>query len=228
MLSGKTSNGSINYPRGIEKLRKYADLFGLTDKSGVEVPEISPTFASADAVRAAIGQDTNAYTPAQVSRYVTSVANSGTTYNLTLVDKIKNVKGKTVLDNKAEVRNKVKVADSTWNAVHRGMYLVVNGPRSSIKSMFTGLDVTIAGKTGTAQQTKSHPNHAWFVSYAPYDKPEISVTCNIPNGYTSSNAAQTARDVYKYYFSNRGKKNKGRKKVSGAIKMPESGSQRID
>lgn len=228
MLSGKTSNGSINYPRGIEKLKKYADLFGLTDKSGVEVPEISPTFASGDAVRAAIGQDTNAYTPAQVSRYVTSVANSGTTYNLTLVDKIKNVKGKTVLDNKAEVRNKVKVADSTWNAVHRGMYLVVNGPRSSIKSMFTGLDVTIAGKTGTAQQTKSHPNHAWFVSYAPYDKPEISVTCNIPNGYTSSNAAQTARDVYKYYFSNKGKKNKGRKKVSGAIKMPESGSQRID
>ncbi|MFG6394173.1 MAG: peptidase [Lachnospiraceae bacterium] len=228
MLSGKTSNGNINYQRGIEKLRKYAELFGLTDKSGVEIPEISPTFASADAVRAAIGQDTNAYTPAQISRYVTSVANSGTTYNLTLIDKIKNVKGKTVLDNKAETRNKVKIADSTWDAVHNGMYLVVNGPRSSIKSMFTGLNVTIAGKTGTAQQTKSHPNHAWFVSYAPYNNPEISVTCNIPNGYTSSNAAQTARDVYKYYFSNKGKKNKERKKVSGSIKMPESGSQRID
>ncbi len=227
LLSGKTSNGSINYAHGIEKFKKYAELFGLTEKSGVELPELAPTFASGDAVRAAIGQDTNAYTPAQVSRYVTSVANSGTTYNLTLIDKIKNVKGKTVLDNKAETRNKVKIQDSTWDAVHNGMYLVVNGPRSSIKSMFTGLNVTVAGKTGTAQQTKSHPNHAWFVSYAPYNSPEISVTCNIPNGYTSSNAAQTARDVYKYYFSNKGKKNKERKKVSGAIKMPE-GSQRID
>lgn len=223
MLSGKTSNGSINYAQGIGKFKKYAELFGLTEKSGVEIPELSPTFASSDAVRAAIGQDTHAYTPAQVSRYVTSVANSGTTYNLTLIDKIKNVKGKTILDNKAETRNKVNISDSTWDAVHHGMYLVVNGPRSSIKSMFKGLDVTVAGKTGTAQQTKSHPNHAWFVSYAPYESPEISVTCNIPNGYTSSNAAQTVRDVYKYYFNNKGKKN-----VSGAIKMPESGSQRID
>lgn len=228
MLSGRTSSGNINYVRGIERLKKYAGLFGLTDKSGVEIPEISPTFASGDAVRAAIGQDTNAYTPAQVSRYVTSVANSGTTYNLTLVDKIKDVNGKMVLDNKAEVRNKVQVADSTWESIHRGMYLVVNGPHSSIKQMFTGLDVTIAGKTGTAQQTKSHPNHAWFISYAPYNNPEISVTCNIPNGYTSSNAAQTARDVYKYYFSNKKNKKKARKKVSGGIKMPESGTTRID
>lgn len=228
MLSGKTSSGSINYARGISRLKKYADLFGLTDKSGVEISEISPTFASNDAVRAAIGQDTNAYTPAQVSRYVTSVANSGTTYDLTLIDKIKNVKGKTVIDNTAKVKNKVKIADSTWDAVHEGMYLVVNGSRSSIKPMFQGLNVQVAGKTGTAQQTKSHPNHAWFVSYAPYNNPEISVTCNIPNGYTSSNAAQTARDVYKYYFSNKNKKDKARKKVSGAIKMPESSTTHID
>ncbi|MCI8750294.1 MAG: hypothetical protein HFH66_02815 [Lachnospiraceae bacterium] len=224
LLSGKTSNGSINYSRGIDRLKKYAELFGLTDKSGVEIPEMSPTFASGDAVRAAIGQDTNAYTPAQVSRYITSVANNGTTYDLTLVDQIKDVKGKTVLANKAKIRNKVNVADSTWNAVHHGMYLVVNGPRSSIKPMFAGLNIKAAGKTGTAQQTKFHPNHAWFVSYAPYDSPEIAVTCNIPNGYTSSNAAQTVRDVYKYYFSNKGKKDKPRKKVSGAIKMPESSS----
>jgi len=228
MLSGKTSSGAINYPRGIARLKKYAGYFGLTDKSGVEIPEISPTFANGDAVRAAIGQDTNAFTPAQVSRYVTSVANSGTTYDLTLVDKIKNVKGKTILDNKANVRNKVKAADSTWDAVHQGMYLVVNGPHSSVKSMFTGLNVEIAGKTGTAQQTKSHPNHAWFVSYAPYNKPEISVTCNIPNGYSSSNAAQTVSDVYKYYFSNKKNKDKPRKKVSGGIKMPSSGTAHVD
>lgn len=228
MLSGRTSNGSINYAKGISRLKKYADLFGLTDKSGVEISEISPTFANGDAVRAAIGQDTNAYTPAQVSRYITSVANGGTTYDLTLIDKIKNVEGKTVLENKAKIRNKVQASDSTWDAVQNGMYLVVNGSRSSIKSMFNGINVQVAGKTGTAQQTKSHPNHAWFVSYAPYNNPEISVTCNIPNGYVSSNAAQTARDVYKYYFSNKNKKDKARKKVSGAIKMPESTTAHID
>ena len=60
------------------------------------------------------------------------------------------------------------------------------------------------------------------MSYAPYNKPEISVTCLIPNGYASSNAAQTARDVYKYYFS------KKKKKVSGSVKMPEISSNQMD
>ena len=223
-LSGKTSSGAINYPRGIQKLVKYADMFGLTTTSGVELTEISPIMPSTDAVRAAIGQDTNAYTPAQLSRYVTTVANSGTCYNLTLVDKIKNVAGKTVLNNSAKVRNTVDIAQSTWDAVHRGMYLVTNGTDSGIGSMFTGLNVKVAGKTGTAQQNAYHANHAYFISYAPYNDPKISVTCVIPNGYTSHNSAQTARDVYKYYFS----KKKKNKHVSGSVKMPESNHTRTD
>ncbi len=227
-LCGQAANGGINYSRGISKLKKYADLFGLTDKSGVEVSEASPHFATTDAVRAAIGQDTHAYTPTQLARYLTSAANGGTTYDLTLVDKIVDVDGNVVLDNKAKVRNRIKVSNSTWNAVHRGMYLVVNGPSSSISPMFEGLGVTVAGKTGTAQQSKLHPNHAYFISYAPYSRPEIAVTCVIPNGYTSSYAAQTARDVYKYYFSNKNDKRKARKKVSGSIKMPGSSTANID
>lgn len=220
-LSG-TSNGQINHKRGLSRLKKYADLFGLTDKSGVEIPESTPTFADADAIRAAIGQDSNSYAPIQLSRYVTTIANSGTCYNLTLVDQIKDVTGKTVLNNNAKVRNKIEIADSTWNAVHQGMYRVVNGSRSSIDTMFTDLKVKVAGKTGTAQQNKQHPNHAYFISYAPYKNPQISVTCVIPNGFTSSNAAQTVRDVYKYYFS------KNKKKVSGKVKMPESSTTHSD
>ena len=86
--------------------------------------------------------------------------------------------------------------------------------------MFSGLKKKVAGKTGTAQLNKFHANHAEFISYAPYNNPEISVTCVIPNGYASSNAAQTARDVYKYYFS--------KKKVSGKVKMPESNVNQMD
>ena len=58
----------------------------------------------------------------------------------------------------------------------------------------------MAGKTGTAQESKSRPNHALFVSYAPYEQPEISVTVRVAHGYTSDYAAQIAREVYKYYF----------------------------
>ena len=219
---GTGHNGSVNDKKGLSRLKKYADMFGLTDKSGVELQEASPRFSTTDIVRSAIGQATHAYTPSQLSRYVTTVANNGTCYNLTLVDKVKDVSGKVILDNKAKVRNKVKIHSSTWNAIHHGMYLVANGPNSSIKSMFTNLKQTVAGKTGTAQLNTYHANHAYFMSYAPYKNPKISVTCVIPNGYASSNAVQTARDVYKYYFS------KNKKKVSGSVKMPEISTNHMD
>ncbi|MCR5625163.1 MAG: peptidase [Lachnospiraceae bacterium] len=208
-LGGVNSEGDVMNNRGLEKLKKYAKMFGLTAKSGVEIMEADPQFSVTDIVRSCIGQATHAYTPIQLSRYVTTVANNGTCYNLTLISKIDNYKGKTILDNKAEVRNKVDISNSTWNAIHNGMYMVVNSDNSSIRDYFSSVKEKVAGKTGTAQQTEFHANHAYFVSYAPYASPDVSVTCVIPNGHTSANAANLASDVYKYYF--------GKKKVSGKV-----------
>ena len=59
--------------------------------------------------------------------------------------------------------------------------------------------MNVAGKTGTAQEDLSRPNHALFISYAPYEDPEISVTVRVAYGYTSDYSAQIARDVYDYY-----------------------------
>ena len=58
----------------------------------------------------------------------------------------------------------------------------------------------VAGKTGTAEQTSSRPNHALFVGYAPYETPEIAIATRIPFGYSSDYAAQATRDVVKYYY----------------------------
>ena len=66
--------------------------------------------------------------------------------------------------------------------------------------MFNSLGINVAGKTGTAQESKSKPNHALFVSFAPYENPELAAAVVIPNGYTSSNAAEVAGNIYKYYF----------------------------
>lgn len=195
------SNGKYNSDLGLKKLAKYATMFGLNDKSGVEVSEYSPQISSESSVRSAIGQGNNNFAPVQISRYVTGVANSGTVYNLTLIDKITDSKGETIEDNSASVYNEVDVKQSTWDSVHEGMYKVVNAATSSLKNIFDKVNVKVAGKTGTAQQSKSSPNHALFVSYAPYDNPEISVTTVIPNGYTSSNAAGLASEIYRYYFN---------------------------
>ena len=60
--------------------------------------------------------------------------------------------------------------------------------------------MNVAGKTGTAEQSKSRPNHGLFVSYAPYEQPEITITTRIPFGYSSDYAAEVTRDIFKYYY----------------------------
>lgn len=190
-----TLGDSYNSERGTDLLAKYADMYGLSETSGLELEESDPKISTEDAVRSAIGQGNNNYTTAQLARYVTTVANGGTCYNLTLIDKITDKNGILLEDRSAEVRNYIEMDESYWNAIHTGMRRVVEG-----MAYYGDLGVNVAGKTGTAQQSERHPNHAVFVSYAPYENPEISVTVRIANGYSSSYAAQTAKDMYTYYY----------------------------
>ena len=62
------------------------------------------------------------------------------------------------------------------------------------------LPMAVAGKTGTAQQNRTRPNHALFIGYAPYEQPEIAVATRIAYGYSSSNAVEVTSDIFKYYF----------------------------
>ena len=198
---GLDSNGKYNSDLGLSKLNKYASLFGLNEKSGIELYEAEPEISTKDAVRSAIGQGSNDYTPVQISRYITTIANRGTCYNLTLLNKIEDKDGKVILDNSATVNHDLtNFSDSTWNAVFEGMNSVVNVYGGSVYNEFHNFGVTVAGKTGTSQISTTHPNNALFVSFAPYEAPEISVTSVIPNGYTSHNAASLSKDIYSLYF----------------------------
>ena len=71
---------------------------------------------------------------------------------------------------------------------------------SSNLPIFKDLPVSVAGKTGTAQQSKSHSNHGLFVCYAPAEQPEIAMAVRIANGYTSTNVVYVAKDILSYYF----------------------------
>lgn len=196
-----TSTGEYYDAGGMEKLQKYAEMFGLGSKSGIEIDETTPVISRSDAVRTSIGYG-HEFAPIHIARYLTTIANSGTSYDLTLVDSIKNKDGNVILDNSATVANKIDIFNaSEWNSVHEGMYLVVNTPTVSLDRLFGDLGVKVAGKTGTAQVGNNHPHHALFVSYAPYDDPEVAVTVVIPNGYASANAAKVAREVYGVYFN---------------------------
>ena len=183
---------------GIERLRKYITLFGLDHKSGVEINETDPIMTNTSPEQSAIGQGTNAYSNIQLSRYVTAIANKGNVYELSLIDKTTDFNGNTLMDYSPQLSNHIDVKDETWNTVQSGMRAVIE--EGSASQLFSDLEVNIAGKTGTAQESKARANHAFFISFGPFENPQVAVTVNIPYGYSSSNAASIAKDVYRLNF----------------------------
>lgn len=203
---------------GISKIQKYASMFGLSAKSGVEVPEAMPAISSIDSVRTAIGYY-HSFSPVQISRYATALANRGTVYNLTLVDKITDKEKNVVVNNSASVYNQIDIySDEEWNAVYKGMNRVIYGPASDLRSLYNDMDLQIAGKTGTAQVSLTHPSHVLFISFAPFDDPDISVTVVLPNGYSSYNSAKVGREVYGLYYYDENKE----ELLSGDYKLTEA------
>ena len=192
-----TSEGSYDDDTGLEILEKYAEMYGLNTTTGIEIPESEPEISDSDAVRSAIGQGTNNYTTTQIARYIATVANSGICYNLSLISKVTDSDGNILSQFESEVYNELdSVSDSTWNAIHSGMKMVVDNLDS-----FDDIDIEVAGKTGTAQEKKTRANHALFVCYAPYDSPTVAIATRIPYGYSSGNAAEATSHIIEYFFN---------------------------
>ncbi len=207
-----TTSGSYVEDDGIDVLYRYADLFGLTERSGVEISETAPQVSDFDPVRSAIGQGNHSYTTVGLARYVTTVANGGTCFDLTLLDRITDSQGNVVEEFAPKVRNVIDMPKEYWDAIHLGMRQVVEN-----KVYFNDLAVDVAGKTGTAEQTRSRPSHALFVCYAPYEEPEIAIVTRIPFGYSSDYAAQFTRDIIAYYYGLE------EDLITGTADMPDGG-----
>ncbi len=197
---GQDSEG--NYVGDMDVLNQYAAMYGFDSRTGIEIGEVAPKMATADPARAAMGQSDMAFTTSQLARYVTTLANSGTCYDLTLMKKITDSEGNTLEEPDPVVHNRLDLPEELWNTIHSGMHDVTVANASSV---FTELQNTknfqAAGKTGTAQQRNDKANHALFIGYAPYEAPEMAVAVRITNGYTSRNAALVARDIMQYYFN---------------------------
>ena len=194
---GIDSNGNYDSDLGTDKLRKYAAMYGLDRKSGVEIPEAAPQISDEYSIQSAIGQGTNNFTVGQLNRYVTAVANSGTVYDLTLIDKTTDAAGNLIKDYSAEVDSTMdEINSSTWDLIHQGMEQMV-----ASSTTFTGLDFSMAGKTGTAQHNELHADHVLFVGYAPAEQPQLSIAVRITYGYNSGYASEIGRDIAKVYFN---------------------------
>ena len=191
---GSTGNGLSN-ELGLDKLSNYATMFGLGDKSGLETEESEPQISKETIVPSAIGQGSHNFTVSQIARYVTTIANSGTCYNLSLLNKVTDSTGNLVEEYGSTVYNILDVPQEYMTTIQQGMNAYAMN-----SSAINNVGITSAGKTGTAEQSVNHANHALFIGYAPYESPEIALAVRIANGYTSANAASIAADVYRYYF----------------------------
>ena len=192
------SNRVYNENLGIAAIEKYSAMFGLGDKTGVEIDESQPHISDSQPVPSAIGQGTHSYSNVQMNRYAAGLASRGNVYQYTIIDKTTDSQGNLLEDNQPEVISHIDISDTAWDTALNGMRQVI--AESVTGRIFNDCPVTVAGKTGTAEQNKLRPNHAQFISFGPYEDPEIVVTATIINGYTAANAAEICKAVYDFYY----------------------------
>lgn len=190
---------------GIEKLNTYLEAFGFGQRTGVEItdslgilskPDADGKWVGGDTLRVSIGQ-MNAYTPVQLASYTATIANGGTRYKTTLVEKVMTYDMSTEISrNEAEIISEIDISKETLDAVKRGMLSVTEDGTGS--ATFSNYPIKVGGKTGTAQTTGA--DHSVFIAFAPFDNPEIAVAIIIEHGASSSATTSTVKAVLDEYF----------------------------
>ncbi|NIA08358.1 MAG: penicillin-binding protein 2 [Nitrospiraceae bacterium] len=213
---------------GIKKIAKYAKAFGLGSKTGIDLPNENPGLIATPAWKyrryhkpwqkgetliTAIGQGFTLVTPLQMARLIASVANGGRLYRPIYIKKILDSEGHTVASFPSEVMGIVPISRSHLRTIRLGLLGAVEEKKGTGKRCRLA-NIHVAGKTGTAQvigQAKRRQNentmpfkfrdHAWFVAYAPAERPELAVAVLVEHGgHGGSVAAPIARKVFKRWF----------------------------
>lgn len=211
---------------GIDTLAKYAYYLGLGHKTGIELKgEISGVLASnkiaeqenrvwnpGETISAAIGQSYNTFTPIQMAKYVSMIANRGKKLDVTIVKSVVNSDGSEVSrdEYENEIHQKLGLEnddseemtfdEKNIDAILEGMRGVTSESGGTAYSIFQGFNIEVGGKTGSAQTGVKDKTNAWFVGFAPFDDPEIAIVVFVRNGGHGNYTAEVARDVIAQYF----------------------------
>jgi penicillin-binding protein 2 len=201
---------------GIDRIAKWARAFGLGDKTGVALDDerngVVPDsewkrkryrqpWYPGETVSIAIGQGYLTVTPLQMANMIATVANGGKLFRPRLVSKVESVDGTTVRDYGPELIHTIDIKPATLERVRNALADVVKAPGGTGGAARSTL-VDIAGKTGTAQVVEMKGgyvkteqlayfsrDHAWFVSYAPVQNPQIAVAVLVEHGGHGGDAA---------------------------------------
>ena len=198
---------------GMDRMKKYEELFGYGAKTGIDlgseadglIPDaawkkekIGERWYIGDDYHAAIGQGFVTATPLQVLNSIVAIANGGTLYEPRIVSQIRSADGKVTVVPPHIIRQGF-IESGILRIVREGMReTVTEGTAQSLQDV----PVAVAGKTGTAQFGTADKTHGWFVSFAPYEAPELALIILVEGqGEEGYNAVPIAKDVLTWYFS---------------------------
>lgn len=212
---------------GIDTLAKYARYFGLGSKTGVELLgetegvvsskeskqklHKNESWSAGDTLQSAIGQYDNEFSPIQMARYISMLANGGHKIRPTIVKTIRNADGsETSRQEINEFVNKklklqeddtedIQINQNNLNAVLQGMKSVTSDSGGTAYKRFKDFNISVGGKTGSAE-APGNKVHAWFVGFAPFENPEIAIVVMVENGGHGNYTAEVVRDIMAEYF----------------------------
>lgn len=187
-----------NYPSNISSPEYKRYVYTARNP---EIAESELEWRDGDTIRTAIGQAFNNYTSAIMSKYIATLANGGTRYTMHLLSSISTFDGDLISTYEPQVESKLDIKAQNLKAVYEGMRLVTQGERGTLRKYFDGFPITVAAKSGTAQESSYRSEHTTFACFAPYEDPQISVAVIIPYGNNSTGPAPTvAKAVIEQYL----------------------------
>lgn len=213
---------------GRSEIVKYAKLFGLGQKTGIELSgEVAGTIAGADdksedglkspwylgdTLSAAIGQSGSSYTPIQLANYIATIANGGKLNKVSLIKSVDNEVAGTS-ESLADINKytseytgvnfeekDLNINSEYIDAIKKGMLSVTSETGGTSYIVFKNSDIQVAGKTGTAQVPNGN-NNGIFVGFAPYDNPKIAVVAVIEHGGEGTYTANVVKPIMEEYFN---------------------------
>lgn len=231
---------------GIDTLASYAKYLGLGQKTGIELPSEAvgsvsskensqkkgETFTGGNTLQAAIGQHDNSFTPIQMAKYTSMIANGGKKIDVTIVKTIIDQNGNEVSKEEINkyVNQKLGLTKDTTpeetfkqenvQAILEGMRGVTSESGGTAYQYFRDFNIEIGGKTGSAQTGIAGKTNGWFVGFAPFDDPEIAVVVMVENAGSGGYTAEVARDIIAEYFGMNANKIK-----EDMTAIPETGVQ---
>ena len=202
---------------GVDLLGEYAHNFGLGVPTGIELVETTGNMANqanhmdyagqewriGDTLQAGIGQSDSIFTPLQMAEYCAAIANNGHRYSASILKSIRNYDySEKLYEREVEELSTVESAEYNWDAVHEGMWKVLNDYINEANVLnWYDCQWVCAGKTGTAQKGENITNDGIFMCYGPYRNPEVAIVVTVERGGAGADVQFIARQIMDAYIT---------------------------